>query len=108
MSNNSNYTTVPNTAVSPASPYTAPRDWIAAALGLKDLPTSVLPTGSKTARINSSHILAENIVAMVLSTKVSERDRAKPDGINDLTSNFTYDSRPTMTYQNQNATRRPP
>ncbi len=99
--NNRNYTTVPNVPVSPASPYTGPRDWISLALGLRDLPIGSLPTGTKVGRVNSAHVLAENVVALILIPKVSERDRSSADAINDLTTNYTYDSRPQIAYQNQ-------
>jgi uncharacterized protein (TIGR02599 family) len=98
--NNVNYTTITDLPVSPPSPYTSPRDWISVALGIKPLPSSLLPKGAKST-VNSAHILAENIVALVMVPKVSERDRSSPDALNDLTTNFTYDSRPTAAFKNQ-------
>jgi len=99
--NNSNYTTIPNASVSPASPYATPRDWIPCALGQRDMPSAIFPTGTKSLRVNSGHLLAENVVAMIMVPKVSDRDRSAPDAINDLTDTYGYDSRPMAAYKNQ-------
>ena len=91
--NNSNY--------SGASPYSGPRDWILTSLGLKTLPTAFFPPGKATPLVNSAHVLAENVVAMMLIPKVSERNRSASDALNDLTTDYTYDSRPLLAYQSQ-------
>lgn len=98
--NNTNYTTVVGMSVNPASPYPDPRDWIRVATGEKALPTGVAgPNGGK--KLNSARPLAENVVALILVPKLSERDRTG-NQINDLTGNGSvYDSRPKAAYDVQ-------
>lgn len=71
---------------------TAPKatDWIQTALGLKALAVSADPNAPK-GKIDSSHVLAENIVALVILPKLSDKDAALPF----LSPNYEYDSRPT-------------
>lgn len=64
-------------------------DWIQTALGIKTLPTST-DTSAPSGKVDSSRALAENVVALVILPKLSDKDTAAPF----LTPNYEYDSRP--------------
>ncbi len=64
-------------------------DWIHAAVGLKALPSSTDPNAPKGMQ-NSSRPLAENIIALIVLPKLSDKDTAAPF----LSPNYEYDSRP--------------
>lgn len=66
-------------------------DWIQTALGLKSLPGSSdpnAPAGTK----DSSRVLAENVVALIILPKLSDKDTAAATTF--LAPNYEYDSRP--------------
>lgn len=107
--NNSNYTTnlggTPPLVVPSGSPYTTSRDWIKVALGLVNLPTE-LPVEGKGKPQNSSRVLAENVVALIMIPKLAEKERTSVDSLNDLlnasaTSKTSYDTRPDNAYKAQ-------
>jgi uncharacterized protein (TIGR02599 family) len=99
--NNSNYTKIPSVAVTPASPYTGPRDWIYAATGQVNLPTQLPDKTVAGTKQNAARVLAENVVALIIVPKKSERDR-KPNMLNDLTGDkCVYDTRPLAAYKAQ-------
>ena len=64
-------------------------DWIKTALGITPLPVSSDPS-APTGTQNSSRVLAENIVALIILPKLSDKDNAAPF----LSPNYEYDSRP--------------
>lgn len=65
-------------------------DWIRVAVGKLD------PTlGPKT---DYSRPLADNIVAMIIVPKLSVSDRDQPTSLDDLSTNYEYDSRPQKVY----------
>jgi len=64
-------------------------DWIQVALGVKALPVSKDPAAPK-GKQDSSRALAENIVALIVLPKMSDKDTAAPF----LSPNYEYDSRP--------------
>ena len=64
-------------------------DWIQTALGVKTLPTSPDPNAPSGAK-DSSRALAENVVALIILPKLSDKDTATPF----LAPNYEYDSRP--------------
>ena len=69
-------------------------DWIQTALGIKPLPTSSdtsAPSGSK----DSSRALAENIVALIILPKLSDKDNTAATTF--LAKDYEYDSRPPNT-----------
>ena len=67
-------------------------DWIKVAIG------KLQPTLGPT--VNYSRPLADNIVAMIVLPKLPESDRKNGDRtrLNDLTTNYEYDSRPQKVY----------
>lgn len=94
------------------SPYAFPTDWVRVALGKKEYPAlpgqlaekigiKADPDNGNRKVKDSSRTLAENIVALIILPKVSEKDRSAPDALNDLTDNFEYDSRPLEAFDSQ-------
>lgn len=95
-----NYTTVrsdPTTKdAKPGVGYPGATDWLKVAVGTKALPTDfTVPMGEKKIS-NSSRSLAENIVALIILPKVPVQDRTSADRLDDLTTNFEYDSCPQV------------
>lgn len=95
-----NYTTVrldPNPMnANPGVGYPGATDWLKVAVGTKELPKNFkLPTGEKTIS-DSSRSLAENIVALIILPKVPVQDRKSADRLDDLTTDFEYDSCPQV------------
>ena len=109
--NNINYTTIQfddsgnpvNGAISPVSPFNLPVDWVRFAAGKFTITSDpkYIPRLNLKPQTNNEHILAENIVALIILPKLSERDRSTPDALNDLTDNFEYDSRPKAAFDSQ-------
>jgi uncharacterized protein (TIGR02599 family) len=75
-----------------ASPFPLTTDWIRTAMGNLALPTTT-DTNAPSGKQNSSHVLAENIVALIILPKLSDKDTAAPF----LSPDYEYDSRPAKT-----------
>ena len=106
--NNQNYTNLKYsdtgalTEPSPTpSPFKLPTDWVRVATGKLPPHAELTAAFSSIKQQDYSRILAENIVALIILPKVSERDRSGPDALNDLTDNFEYDSRPKPAFDSQ-------
>ncbi len=106
--NNVNYTNIKFDSAgnvigssTPASPFKLPTDWVRVATGKLPPPAILTTTFPTIKQQDYSRILAENIVALIILPKLSERDRSAPDALNDLTDTFEYDSRPLPAFENQ-------
>ncbi len=109
--NNVNYTNLKfdnagsvTSTSNPASLFKLPTDWVRVATGQLAPAIELTAAFPKIVKQDNSRVLADNIVALIILPKVSERDRVSANALNDLTDNFEYDSRPLPAFQSQAST----
>lgn len=83
------------------SPFTLPIDWVRVAIGKLPPPTELTTAFPTIKQQDNSRILTDNIVALIILPKVSEKDRSTPNALNELTDDFQYDSRPMPAFESQ-------
>jgi len=88
--------------ITPESKFLLATDWVRFATGkLPMLDANYAKILNIPTKQSNDHILADNIIALIILPKLSERDRSTPDALNDLTDNFEYDSRPKSAFEGQ-------
>lgn len=99
----SNYTnlTASGAKASPGAGFAGATDWIKVALGDLPFPAGFRPPEGTEERMDYSRGLAENIVAIIIIPKLPERDRSSPNRLDDLSSNYEYDSCPQIAFDSQ-------
>lgn len=83
------------------SPFKLPTDWVRVATGKLPPHAELTAAFSSIKQQDYSRILAENIVALIIVPKLSEKDRTDAKALNDLTDTFEYDSRPKPAFDSQ-------
>lgn len=72
--------------------FTETKNWVRPLWMQEALFRAPLPGSGKRYRFLNAHVLAENVVALVVLPKLGQGDRRAPERIDELAPNFIYDS----------------